>query len=186
MLAEGKAMMLRRLFLIAFLNFPCLGSATVYLEEPKDFNPKIEVVGCFLTYDDQILLLHRQNNKLQGNTWGIPGGKLEKGESPIDGAMREVCEETQFKLPQNKIEYLGKVFIKHPTADFVYHMVRGTTICEKPGDVKIRFEEHKGFTWVTPVDALKMRLMEDEDTCIKLIYNLGIIKEQSPEGLKVF
>lgn len=39
-----------------------------------------------------------------------------------------------------------------------------------PGDVKIRFAEHKGFTWVTAQDALLMNLMPDEDDCIKLIY----------------
>ena len=39
-----------------------------------------------------------------------------------------------------------------------------------PGAVKIDFNEHKGFTWVTPSDALKMDLLKDEDSCIKLIY----------------
>jgi hypothetical protein len=29
----------------------------IYLEKPKDFDPKIEVIGCFLEYEDKILLL---------------------------------------------------------------------------------------------------------------------------------
>lgn len=43
---------------------------------------------------------------------------------------------------------------------------------EQPGHVKISFSEHKGFTWVTATDALKMDLMLDEDDCFKLVYNL--------------
>lgn len=39
-----------------------------------------------------------------------------------------------------------------------------------PGAVKINFDEHKGFTWVTPSDSLKMDLLQDEDPCFRLIY----------------
>ncbi len=43
---------------------------------------------------------------------------------------------------------------------------------EHPGNVKIHFDSHKGFTWVTAADALKMDLMSDEDPCIRLIYDV--------------
>jgi hypothetical protein len=39
-----------------------------------------------------------------------------------------------------------------------------------PGAVKINFDEHKGFTWVRPADALKMDLLQDEDACIMKDY----------------
>ncbi|WP_154017843.1 hypothetical protein [Candidatus Protochlamydia phocaeensis] len=42
----------------------------------------------------------------------------------------------------------------------------------KIGKRSISFDEYKGFTWVTPQNALKMQLMLSEDTCIKLIYRL--------------
>ena len=53
--------------------------------------------------------------------------------------------------------------------DYIYHMVKSVP-SENPGTVKIAFQEHKGFTWVTPEDALKNQLMLDEDACIKWIY----------------
>lgn len=56
-------------------------SAGIYLEKPEDFHSKAAVVGCcFMHYQDKILLLHRQDGKAEGNRWGIPGGKLNKGE----------------------------------------------------------------------------------------------------------
>lgn len=141
----------------------------IFIDEPENFEAKIEAVGCFLEYQDKILLLHRQENKLQGNLWGIPGGKLEKLESPIEAAVRETLEETGFDISKREIVYSGKVYIKYPDLDYIYHMIQCTP-AEHPGDVKIDFEAHKGFTWVTPKDALKMALMLDEDDCIKLIY----------------
>lgn len=147
--------------------------AGIYLEKPADFNAKAECVGCcFLHYQDKILLLHRQDSKAEGNHWGIPGGKLNKGEPLIDAILREVYEETGFVLDKNLIHYIGKVYIKVPNFDFEYHMVQYLEDIKNPGDVKINFNEHKGFTWVKPKDALKMDLITDEDTCFEIVFGL--------------
>ena len=64
--------------------------------KPKNFAPKYEVVGCFVEHNGKILLLHRQDNILQGNTWGLPAGRIEPGESPEEAMVREIKEETGF------------------------------------------------------------------------------------------
>ena len=38
----------------------------------------------------EVLLVHRPRQ----NDWSFPKGKLKSGESPVDGALREVLEET--------------------------------------------------------------------------------------------
>lgn len=145
-------------------------SSTVYLTPSPCFKPGVEISAVYITFQDKILLLHRQDNKSQGNKWGIPGGKVEKNETPLQAAIREVKEETGFDISGQKIENLGTVYIEYsPTDHFTYHMFR-TALQDQPGDVKIDFNEHKGFTWVTPSDALKMDLLQDEDPCIRLVY----------------
>ncbi len=57
-----------------------------------------------LTYavsGDRVLLIHRRRDPHQG-LWVAPGGKLEPGESPHEGAVREIYEETglRIELPQ--------------------------------------------------------------------------------------
>ncbi len=152
-------------------------SASVYLEKPADFNPKAEIVGCcYLHYQDKILLLHRQDFKSEGNRWGIPGGKLNKSEPLIEAIIREVFEETGYHLEREKVHHIGKLYIKVPNFDFEYHMIQYQLPIEHPGDVKINFKEHKGFTWVTPKDALKMNLMTDEDICIEICFGLDRVK----------
>jgi 8-oxo-dGTP pyrophosphatase MutT (NUDIX family) len=152
-----------------FLMLPLGLNATVYLEKPEDFQPKAEIVGCFLEYDDMILLLHRQDHCVQGNCWGVPGGKIHKSETPLQAAVRETFEETGFDISKLRIIDLGKVYIKYPKHDEIYYMFKCQPT-EQPGSVKISFDEHKGFTWVAPADALKMHLMLEEDVCIKMVY----------------
>jgi len=52
----------------------------------------------FLTRADQVLMLHRRNPPNQG-FWNGVGGRLEAGERPLQGALREVREETGYRLP---------------------------------------------------------------------------------------
>jgi 8-oxo-dGTP pyrophosphatase MutT (NUDIX family) len=53
--------------------------------------------GLFLHRDGadgvEVLLQHRARWSHHGGTWGTPGGALHAGETPADGALREVEEE---------------------------------------------------------------------------------------------
>ena len=147
-------------------------SATVYLEPTPRFNPKVEIAAIYIEHNDQILILHRQNNKSEGNKWGIPGGKVDKNETALQTIIRETTEETGFDISKQTIETLKTVYIEYDEKNhFVYHAFR-TQLQGNPGSVKINFNEHKGFTWVKPADALKMDLLQDEDACIVKDYFL--------------
>lgn len=160
---------MRKLFFISSFFMLNL-SAAIYHEPTPHFKPRIEVAAVYIENGPQILLLHRQDNKSQGNKWGIPGGKVNKNETPQQAAIREIKEETGYDISNQPIENLGAVFIEYDEKDhFVYHMFR-TQLKDDPGSVKINFAEHKGFTWVTPSDGLKMDLLKDEDPCFRLVY----------------
>lgn len=51
--------------------------------------------------------------------WTEPGGHLESGESPEDGALREVKEETGITLSRKDLQYLGSKEV--PNKDLVVH-----------------------------------------------------------------
>ncbi len=145
-------------------------SAVIYLEPRPQFKPRVEISAVYIEHNNNILLLHRQNNKFQGNKWGIPGGKVEKNETPLQAAIREVKEETGYDISKQPIEDVGTVYIEYSETDhFIYHMFR-TQLSDNPEAVKINFKEHKGFTWVTPAEGLKMDLLQDEDPCFRLVY----------------
>jgi 8-oxo-dGTP pyrophosphatase MutT (NUDIX family) len=156
--------------LACFVLVTNLLGATIFDAPPIGFESRMEVVGLFLHDNEgRILLLHRIERSSQGNRWGIPGGKLKVGESPVQAAMRECAEETGVSLAAEQISYLEKVYIREADKDFVYHMVeapyRGSPVA-----IRLAEKEHKGFTWVVPKEALALDLMEDETPCIKRVY----------------
>jgi 8-oxo-dGTP pyrophosphatase MutT (NUDIX family) len=140
----------------------------IYEEMPEDFESVFEVVACFVEHDGKILMLHRQDHKPQGDTWGGPAGKVDEGESIHEALKREVFEETSIELKDPK--HFKKLFVRFPDYDFVYHIFH--ELLEELVEVNLREEEHKDFDWVSPKDALGMNLMLDEDDCIKMFYNI--------------
>jgi|SRR3989344_2099051 len=142
----------------------------IYVEKPQRFDSKFEVVGCFVEYNGEIILLHRQDHKPEGNTWGVPAGKVNEGEKILETAVREIQEETGFALSSNQLSYFGKVYVKYSNYDFVYHIYH--TKLNQRNKVTINYKEHKNFKWISPENALNMLLIQDLDECIKLFYEL--------------
>jgi 8-oxo-dGTP pyrophosphatase MutT (NUDIX family) len=142
----------------------------IYKDKPENFNPKLEAVGCFVQCDGDIILLHRQDHKPQGNTWGIPSGKVDSGENPKITALRETEEETGIKIPENKMTYFSTVYVRFQEYDFVYHMYHANL--KEKSKIKISNREHKGAKWIAPGKAMGLPLIEDLDGCIKMFFGI--------------
>lgn len=162
----------KKFFILAVSFLATQLNAGIYLEKPDHFNLKAVLGCCYLHHEDKILLLHRQDTKPEGNTWAIPGGKLHEGENLIDAVIREVFEETGIELDREKLHHIGKLYITVKNFHFEYNMVDYREPVADPGAIKINFAEHKGFTWVTPEDAIQMNLMTDEATCFAITFGL--------------
>lgn len=140
----------------------------IYSEKPDGFQPRFEIASCYLEHDGKFVLLHRHEGKSQGGKWGVAAGKLEAGETPSRGVLREIREETGLDIPENTLEYFTHIFVRHGDYDFVYHMFH--TQLDALPNILIEPKEHQGFTWVTPEESLKMNLVDDLDECIKMYY----------------
>lgn len=142
----------------------------IYKERPQNFNSRFDVVSCFVECNGQILLLHRQDYKPEGNTWGVPAGKVDEGEEIFETIVREIREETGFDIPSSQIKYFRKVYVKYPEYDFIYHIF--STQLNTQQKVAINHKEHKDFKWISPKNALNMPLIRNLDMCIKLFYEI--------------
>jgi 8-oxo-dGTP pyrophosphatase MutT (NUDIX family) len=140
----------------------------IYESVPKDFNPKFEIVSCFMEHNGEILLLHRQDHKAEGNTLGVPAGKIDEGESATAAIIREIKEETNYDASKDNVTYFGKVYVRYSTYDFTYHIFH--LVLKKKPEITINLKEHKDYVWASPKNSLKMNLIQDE--CIKLFYGL--------------
>jgi 8-oxo-dGTP pyrophosphatase MutT (NUDIX family) len=141
----------------------------IFFNKPDGFKVSFEVVSCFLECRGEILLLLRQKNKPQGGTWGVPAGKINGSETPLQAIKREMREETGF-VPKGDIIYHKNIFVSFPDYDFIYHIF-SLPIAKKPR-VAVNLKEHEKFAWKTPWQTLQMPLIQDLDSCIKLFYRL--------------
>ena len=66
---------------------------------------KIGIFAIIFNENKEVLLCHRRDSDL----WNLPGGALEENESPWDGVIREIEEETGFKT---KIKNLIGIYHK--------------------------------------------------------------------------
>lgn len=140
----------------------------IYNKLPKKFEPRAKIVSCYMEYGDKILLLLRHKSKYQGNRWGVPAGKIAKGENALRAMVREIKEETGQRVPPTQLEYLIKVYVKYPKFHFVYYMFR--LKLDKLPRVSLSTKEHKRYKWVTPAKALQLELVRELDRCIKMFY----------------
>ncbi len=140
----------------------------IFNTPPIDFHARFEVVGCYIEVGGELLFLHRQDHKPEGNTWCVHGGKVDVGESHLEAIIREAGQETSIALDPTQAKHIKKVYVRYAAYDFVYHLFR-IVLSEKP-EVRVKKDEHKAYCWASLQNALVMPLIEDEDTCLKMIY----------------
>ena len=102
--------------------------------------------------NDKILLLRRSENETsQHGLWELPGGKLEKKQTPKEAAIQETIEEAGIepviirKLKPHIDESMEKI----------YHGFIGR-IMAKTIDVKLS-DEHDKYSWMTVKEAMNMK-----------------------------
>jgi 8-oxo-dGTP pyrophosphatase MutT (NUDIX family) len=109
-----------------------------------EHNP-INAVGVwFYSVSTHRYLYLMRNDPKHPGAWGLPGGKIESGESIIDAIFRECCEELGSMPEYYKLVPLEKF----TTADngFAYH----TFFCSVADEFVPRLnDEHVGWSWLS-------------------------------------
>lgn len=150
-------------------------AAIVYLDPPADFLPRAEVGGCFCESEGKLLFLLRSSHKPQGNTWCVPGGKLEQGETPQAAVLREVMEETGLLLAEEALRYCQKVYVRFPDRDIVLHLFRAP-LAAIPSELSIAPDEHSTYRWVTFDEAVSLPLIPGGLECLRYAFHNQIVE----------
>ena len=120
-----------------------------------------DLVACWLfrvtTGSLMILLLRRAPGRIYPGIWQPVTGRMEPGERIVDGALREVVEETGIDATGIEVLYsLDQVNIFHADhldalqaeAVFAAHL--------RPGAEAVLSHEHDDQRWVSPSEAREM------------------------------
>ena len=109
-----------------------------------DFNydQPFVVVGGLIEKDSKFLLVHESHGPYKG-LWNIPGGKWDAHESILDGATREVLEETGYRFAPKKL--LG-AYARHKTNSSTLQFIFVGDISVGQGDLKGDVDEIRWFS----------------------------------------
>lgn len=131
--------------------------------------------GIFFTDGKKVLLLKRSEKGDGYGTWGLPGGKIEEGESAIDAARREAKEECG-KVKGQRFDDLVEKDGLHKWTTFFFRI-------EKPFKCKLS-DEHTEYKW------FKIGELKDQKLHPKMKENLdrhiGAVRRSFGKGLLKF
>jgi 8-oxo-dGTP pyrophosphatase MutT (NUDIX family) len=98
-----------------------------------------KAAGIFFTDGVKVLLLKRSKKGDNEGTWGLPGGKVEEGETLIDAARREAKEECGH-VEGSRFDDLNEKDGMHNWTTFFFKI-------KKPFECKLS-DEHTDYKWV--------------------------------------
>ena len=128
--------------------------------------PGLAAKAFIIDSHDKVLIVKRADNDIQKpGIWELPGGRLEDGENPQRGLVREIKEEVGLNIQvKNVLE------IHHFTRDDDQKIIMNVYLC-KPNDVDVKLShEHTEFEWVhisKVKDKLDPFFHKEVDTVIK-------------------
>ncbi len=135
-----------------------------------DFNSSLHVVGCFVECEGKILMVHHLAHKSpdKADKWGMPGGKVDPGESSIEAMVRELDEETGIQVGSEELTFIHTLNVRWDLGDIQYDVYR--IRLDNMPEVRLSLSEHDDFVWMNPAEIDQYRFIEDVDNCIKLNY----------------
>lgn len=123
------------------------------LEHEADLRP-VATVGALVARDGKLLMI--RTRKWSGR-WGIPGGKIERGESAEDALHREVSEETGLRLKSARFVMVQDCVDSEEFHRPAHFLLLNYAAEAGAGDVRLN-DEAEEFRWVTPSEAAGMDL----------------------------
>ena len=140
--------------------------------------PAVFVVVYYLD-ENKIPIYLILKRKLHWKGWEFPKGKIEKGESKSQTAMREGWEESGLKIIKLKnFNINGKYLYSKMLKDRpqykgqTYSLFAGEVIKSK---VKLEFIEHSKHLWLPFDKAVKKLTWPDQKKCLKIV-NQSLVK----------
>ena len=105
----------------------------------------ISVVGVVIINENNEILLQKRSKckKVNPGKWGICGGKVEIGETPLDAGIRETFEEIGIVLNKGELKFLSTA--KNEKAHFTVYYVRKNVDINKCKIQEYKLEELRYF-----------------------------------------
>jgi phosphoglycolate phosphatase-like HAD superfamily hydrolase/8-oxo-dGTP pyrophosphatase MutT (NUDIX family) len=157
------------------ITVPDLGVLRTLFDRRRGRARPLATVGALL-HDGAGKVLMIRTHKW-GHRWGIPGGKIERGERSVEALRREMLEETGLAIDDVRFA-LVQDCIDSPEFQRAEHFLLLNYVARaEPGEVRLN-EEAQEFRWLAPADALALDLNEPT----RLLLNEALAQRMIPHA----
>ena len=115
--------------------------------------------------DGRILVTKRHPDKNYGGMWEITGGSVLSGEIPLEGAVRELFEETGLNAETSELMYIGQILREKTGCIHNFYLYKGD-FSEK--DIVLQESETVDFKIILPDEIYKMA---EDGEFLDFVYN---------------
>lgn len=138
------------------------------MPDPDTAKPLLLVVACALIdADNRVLIAQRPAGKSLAGLWEFPGGKIEPGEPPETGLIRELKEELGITTWVSCLAPLS--FASHAYEDF--HLLMPLYVCRKWEGQPVS-RENQPLKWVRAKNLRDFQMPPADEPLIPALIDL--------------
>lgn len=132
---------------------------------------RVAAKGVVVRDDGKVLVLREAGYDEGTNEgkWGLPGGRLNNGETYSDGLQREIKEEAGLDVVPGKPVYVGEW---HPVIKGVPHQIIAIfSACSYRSGEVVLSNEHSAYKWIDLSDITELSFMPPDDDVLRSFFS---------------
>ncbi len=118
----------------------------------RTFHPHVRGVGVFVRHGERLLLVRSTYQ----SWWGLPGGRVDRGEEARTAAARELREEAGIDVSPGELSPLGELDLAH--SNIHDHVSFYALRCEREPIVRCDGVEIAELRWASAQELRELRL----------------------------
>lgn len=134
----------------------------------------IRVAGILVLVKNKFIILQRSATDYYGGWWGLPAGSVHDRENPVEGAVRELKEETGIALRAEALTFVKEYYWKRNNDLTLKFFLFKTELPEQSSVLLCK--EHSSFKWVSSEECAETpNLLEGFDQILWDVFKIRVV-----------